>query len=157
MGRMMALRAQGRHGFDSVPCPETSRGRQRHRLGEDDGAVGPGMVQVNNIMGSRMVPSAQHRGLGEDDVVVGLRRMPRCVADGVTGSGRKRWLHIKGPDRGQEWRCGGSRSTRRWHGGSREDSTTAWALWKSMMVRALGKISMGKFGSLMVWVKASGD
>jgi hypothetical protein len=64
MGRMMALRAQGRHGFDSVPCPETSRGRQRHGLGEDDGAVGPGMVQVNNIMAREWCPVHNIVGLG---------------------------------------------------------------------------------------------
>jgi hypothetical protein len=40
--------------------------------------------------------------------------------------------------KGTQWR----------HGGSREDSMTAWAPGRSTMVRAPGKFLVGNFGSL---------
>jgi hypothetical protein len=49
-----------------------------------------------------------HHGLG-DDV---------CVVDGITGSGRGSWWDVKGLDRGQERRRGGSEG----------DSMAAWRL-----------------------------
>jgi hypothetical protein len=51
LGRMMALRAQGWHGFDGVTGSGTSRGRWRRRLKEGDDAAGLGTPRVDGVMG----------------------------------------------------------------------------------------------------------
>jgi hypothetical protein len=70
-GRTTVLWAQGHHGFDGVACSRTSRGRQRHGLGEDDGAMGLRMAWVDVIVGLGTVWGTQCRRLGEDDGVAG--------------------------------------------------------------------------------------
>jgi hypothetical protein len=49
----------------------------------------------------------RRRGLGDG----------ACVIDGITSSGQGRWRRVKGLDHDREGQ----------HGGSEEDSTTAWA------------------------------
>jgi hypothetical protein len=65
LGRMTALRAQGRRGFNDI------MGSRRRGLGEDDDAMGLGMMRVIGVVGSGMVWGAQRHGLGEDDIVAG--------------------------------------------------------------------------------------
>jgi hypothetical protein len=137
LGRMTTLRAQGRRGFDGI------MGSERHGIGEDDDAVGPGMAQVIGVVGSRMMRSAQHRELGEDDVVTGLGTASRAWGRGLHG----RWRHWLGPGKmavckglnhGREGRCGGFG----------EDSTMARAPGRPTTVRAPGKFLAGIFGSM---------
>jgi hypothetical protein len=95
----------------------------RRRIREDDGTAGPGMAWVDGITSSGMAPSAQRRELGRTTLLWAQERRHRlgdsaCVVGGVIGSGRGRWWHVKGLDRGRERR----------RGGSGEDSTTAWRL-----------------------------
>jgi hypothetical protein len=57
-------------------------------LGEDDGTAGLGTAWVDGVIGSRMVWGAQHRGLGEDDVVAGSGTVSRSW--GLCLHGRRR-------------------------------------------------------------------
>jgi hypothetical protein len=66
LGSTTALRAQGRCGFDGV------EGSGCCWLGEDDCTTDLGTAWVVGVVGSRMAWGAQRRGLGEEDVVVGL-------------------------------------------------------------------------------------
>jgi hypothetical protein len=156
----MELQAQGRGGFNGVAGSRTSQGRRCHELGEDDGAASPGTTQVNGVMGLRMAWGAQHHGLKEDDVVVGSgttsRAWERCLCGRwhhrlgswkmATHKGHRPWLRMivwrlrGGLDDGLE----ASGRTQRWHGflGGR---------------RWCRKFSVGNFGSLTTWVKASRD
>jgi hypothetical protein len=112
LGRMTALRTQGRHGFDSIA------GSGRRRLGEDDGTADPGRAWVIGVTSLGTAWGAQHRGLGEDDIVVGLGtasqawgQVLHCQWRHRLGSGKM--AVRKGLDRGRE----------RWFRGSGEDST----------------------------------
>jgi hypothetical protein len=93
------------------------------RIREDDSTAGPGMARVDGITSSGMAPSAQRRELGRTTLLWAQERRhglgdSACVVDGITDSGQGRWWNVKGLDRGREWQ----------HGGSGEDSTTAWRL-----------------------------
>jgi hypothetical protein len=97
---------------------------------------------VHNAMGSERTTLLQARerrhGLGHE----------ACMVDGVTGSGRGRWWHIRastvvGNDGAEA--PGRARRRRR---GSREDLTTAQALGRSTTVRAPRKFSTENFGSM---------
>jgi hypothetical protein len=59
--------------------------RQCRRLGEDDGAMGPGKAWVIGVASSRTTQGAQHRGLGEDDVVAGSGMASRVWGQGLRG------------------------------------------------------------------------
>jgi hypothetical protein len=113
MGRMAALRAQGRCGFDGV----VSSGRRG--LEEDDSAVGPRTAWVNGVTGSGTAWGAQHHGLGEGDVVAGSGMTSwawgRCLC------GRPHHRHSLGK---MATRKGFDCGWERWCGGSGEDSTT---------------------------------
>jgi hypothetical protein len=78
----------------------------------DDGTVGQGTARVDGIVSSGTALGAQHCGLKNG--VAGLGTMLKGL-DGVTASGWGRWWCVKGFNRGQERR----------HGGSGEDMTTA--------------------------------
>jgi hypothetical protein len=69
---MMALRAQGRCGFDSIAGSGALKGRRCRGLGEDDGVVGLGTAWVDSVTGSGMAGGAQHRGLGNGITGMGL-------------------------------------------------------------------------------------
>jgi hypothetical protein len=68
---MMALRAQGRRGFNGIVGSRASRGQRRGGLREDDGTAGPRMARVDGITGSGTTPGIQYRGLREDNIVAG--------------------------------------------------------------------------------------
>jgi hypothetical protein len=78
------------------------------------------MAQVDGIRGLGMVSGAQCHG-SRRTTLLQSREWRRGLEDGacevnsVTDSGRGRWRHVKGLDRGRGRRCGGSG----------EDSTTA--------------------------------
>jgi hypothetical protein len=101
LGRMMALRAQRRRGFDGIVGSRASCGRQRRELGEDDDAAGLGTMRVDGVagLGRTMLLRAQVRccDLGDD----------ACMVDGIIGSGQGRWQRVKGLNRGREQRRGG--------------------------------------------------
>jgi hypothetical protein len=70
-----------------------------------------------------------------------------CVVDGITGSGLGRWRHIRASPMVRNNDAESPGRTRRWRGGSGEDSTTAWALGRSTTARAPGKFLAENFGS----------
>jgi hypothetical protein len=137
---MTALRAQGRRGFDGV----TSSGCRG--LEKDDGTTNPGRARVIGVAGSGMAHGTQHCGLGDE----------ACIVDGTTGLDQGRWRCVRTSTVVGNDSAEASGRTRWRRGGSREDSTMARALRKSTTERAPGKFSTRNFGSLMVWVKASG-
>jgi hypothetical protein len=73
LGRMTALQALGRCGFDGIVGYGASWGRWRRGLGKDDGGVGLGTARFDDVAGSGIVPGAQCHRLGEDDIVAGSR------------------------------------------------------------------------------------
>jgi hypothetical protein len=66
-------------------------GQQCRGLGQDDGTVGPGMTWVDNVVGSRTALGAQHRGLREDNIVVGSRTVSQAWGQCLRGR-RHHWL-----------------------------------------------------------------
>jgi hypothetical protein len=88
-GRTMALRAQGRCGFDGITGSSASWGRRHRGLREDDGVAGPVTVWVDCVTGSGTAPDAQHHGLRENNVVVSSRTV--SWASGRCRRGR--WHH----------------------------------------------------------------
>jgi hypothetical protein len=64
LGRTTALRAQGQCGFDDVVGSGASRAQGGRRC------YGPGDDVIRRCRGIGMASGAQHRGLGEDNVVM---------------------------------------------------------------------------------------
>jgi hypothetical protein len=101
----------------------TSRALGHHGLGEDDGAMGPGIVQVDGVTGSGTASGAQRRGLREDNIVAGSRTASWAWRQHLCGQ-RHHWLRS-----GKMAACKGarlwSRTTARRLRGGLDDSVEA--------------------------------
>jgi hypothetical protein len=147
LGRMTALRVQGRRGFDGIV------GSRCLELRQDDDAVDRGWHRslalqarewcgVHSVAGSGRTTLLRswerHRALGDE----------ACVVDSGTSSGRGRWRRIRASTTVGNDGAEAPGRTRWWCRCFREDSMMAWSL---------GKILAGNFGSLTACVRASGN
>jgi hypothetical protein len=99
----MALQAQGWCGFNGIVGSGMSQGQWCHGRGDEDGTAAPG----DDVVGSGMAPVHSVAGSGRTTLLWARERShglgdDTCAIDDVTGSGRGRWHHIKGLDRGRE-------------------------------------------------------